>query len=174
MFSNRLAFALMAIFSVVVVINGKSVPSTLSHQIDTVPMASERVATKVPKLNSNMANGYANALKFISEFRKLKQKLNENEMRIVSTVGIVSGALQVEDALREHLYTIADDLFDTFEKATPKENMEKLLAIEETINRDKASVAVLNGMLQFARNETDLEGFQKEMQRVSRQVSSLN
>lgn len=142
--------------ALVVLVNGKTVPS------------------QKLKKNSNENNlnaGYANALKFITEFRKLKQKLSENEMRIVSTVGLVSGALQVEDALRENLYIIADELFDTFAKATPKENTDRLLAIEETINRDKASIAVLNEMLKFARNETDLVNFQKEMQRVAKLVS---
>lgn len=161
---NRIVLALMAI---VLLVNGKSVQSPVSHQ--THKSAKEVTATKVTKLDLNTS--YANALRFISEFRKLKQKLSENELRIVSTVGLVSGALQVEDALRENLYNIADQLFDTFAKATPKENVDKLLEIEETINRDKASIAVLNEMLKFARNETDLVGFEKEMQRVSRQVS---
>lgn len=153
--------------ALVVLVNGRTVPSQqLKKNSNNVN------ASQVNKEN-RMNVGYANALKFISEFRKLKQNLSENEMRIVSTVGLVSGALQVEDALRENLYNIADDLFDTFAKATPKENTDRLLAIEETIDRDKASVAVLNEMLKFARNETDLVGFQKQMHRVAKLVSDF-
>lgn len=151
-----------------VLVHGKTVPSQQSKK-----NANNVDASKMNKENNLRNVGYANALKFISEFRKLKQKLSENEMRIVSTVGLVSGALQVEDALRENLYNIADELFDTFAKATPKENTDRLLAIEETIDRDKASIAVLNEMLKFARNETDLEDFQREMQRVARLVSDF-
>lgn len=150
-----------------VLVNGKTVPSQKSKK-----NSNHVDGPKVNKEN-NLNVGYANALKFISEFRKLKEKLSENEMRIVSTVGLVSGALQVEDALRENLYNISDDLFDSFAKATPKENTDRLLTIEETINRDKASIAVLNEMLKFARNETDLVGFQKEMQRVAKLVSDF-
>lgn len=153
--------------ALVVLVNGRTVPSQQSKK-----SLNNMNASQVNK-EHNLNVGYANALKFISEFRKLKQKLSENEMRIVSTVGLVSGALQVEDALRDNLYNIADELFDTFSKATPKENTDRLLAIEETIDRDKASVAVLNEMLKFARNETDLVGFQKEMQRVAKLVSDF-
>lgn len=164
MISNKII--LLAVVALVVLVNGKTVPSQQSKKY------SNRVdASKVNKENNKLNAGYANALKFISEFRKLKQKLSENEMRIVSTVGLVSGALQVEDALRENLYNIADELFDTFAKATPKENTDRLLTIEETIDRDKASIAVLNEMLKFARNETDLVGFQKEMQHIAKLVS---
>lgn len=164
MISNKIVISLVAVMALVVLVNGKTVPS------QQLKKNSNNVDASKVKMNV----GYANALKLISEFRKLKQRLSDNEMRIVSAVGLVAGALHIEDALRENLYNMADELFDTFAKATPKENTNRLLAIEETINRDKVSIAVLNEMLKFVRNETDLVGFQKEMQHIAKLVSDFS
>ncbi|XP_031625591.1 uncharacterized protein LOC116342211 [Contarinia nasturtii] len=61
---------------------------------------------------------------------------------------------------------MTDDLLDSFSKSTPKENMYKLFAIEETINRDKSAVAILNGMLQYARNVTTMEALENDMTQI--------
>lgn len=107
---------------------------------------------------------------FSKLFKSLRRNRSTEEVRIVSTLGLLSGALRVEEAMRENLYQLTDDLVESFNTSTPKENMKKLVAVEETINRDKAVVEVLNGMLRYARNATTLAVLQTDMNRILREV----
>lgn len=109
---------------------------------------------------------------FLNEFKRLRRKKSDEEIRLIGTVGLVSGALKVEEAMRENLYRLANDLIDTFSGSTPKENMKKLLAIEEAIERDKASIAVLNCILQYSRKAITFEAYKKEMHRILKEVSA--
>lgn len=108
---------------------------------------------------------------FAKLFKDLHRYLSPEEVRIVSTLGLLSGALRVEESMREHLYVIVDDLLDKFNITTPMENLVKLIAIEHTINRDKSVVHVLNGMIKYTRNETTLDNLQKDMLDVLKVVS---
>lgn len=107
----------------------------------------------------------------LANYRKLRAKKSEADMRVIATVGLVSGALKLQDAMKGNLYRLADDLIDGFNASTPQRNMEKLLVIEETIGRDRASIEVMNGILEFARNTKNFDEFQKDMQRVLNEVS---
>lgn len=106
-------------------------------------------------------------------FKNLRQNHSPEEVRIVGTLGLLSGALKVEEAMRENLYQMTDDLMDSFNETSPKENMHKLISIEETINRDKSAVSILNGMLQHARNITTLDALEKDMQHILHEVRSI-
>lgn len=108
---------------------------------------------------------------FAKLFKDLHRYLSPEEVRIVSTLGLLSGALRVEESMREHLYVIVDDLLDKFNKTSPMENMKKLITIEHIINRDKSVVRVLNEMIKFTRNETTLDNLQKESLGVLKEVS---
>lgn len=72
--------------------------------------------------------------------------------------------------MREHLYMMIDDLLATFSTMKPKENMEKLISIEETINRDKSMVKAVNGMLKYAYNGTTLDALQGDFLGILKEV----
>lgn len=107
---------------------------------------------------------------FAKLFKDLHRYLSPAEVRIVSTLGLVSGALRVEENMRENLYELTDDLVAAFNKTTPKENTKKLITIEQAINRDKSVVNVLNVMLNYARNQTTLNEVEKEMVAILKEV----
>lgn len=107
---------------------------------------------------------------FTKLFKTLRRNRSTEEVRIVSTLGLLSGALRVEEAMRENLYQLTDDLLESFNTSTPHENMKKLITIEETITRDKSVIEVLNGMLKYARNATTLAVLQTDMNRILREV----
>lgn len=100
---------------------------------------------------------------FSKMFKELHDYLSPEEVRMVTTLGLVAGALRAEESMREHLYLMTDDLLESFNTKKPKENMEKLIVIEQTVNRDKSMVKVLDGMLRYARNVTTMDGLQAEM-----------
>lgn len=108
---------------------------------------------------------------FSKIFKQLHAYLSPEEIRIVSTLGLVTGILRAEQSMRDHLYVLTDDLLDSFNSKKPKENVEKLTAIEQTVNRDKSVVNVLNGMLRYARNVTTLDALQSELLDILREVS---
>lgn len=110
---------------------------------------------------------------FAKLFKNLHRYLSPDEVRIVTTLGLLSGALKVEESMRENLYVLTDDLLASFNASTPKENMKKLTTIEHTINRDKSVVKVLNEMLKYARNETTLDILQKDMIDILKQVRAF-
>lgn len=108
---------------------------------------------------------------FAQIFRDLHQYLSPDEVRMVTTLGLVAGALRAEESMREHLYVLTDDLIASFASKKPKESMDKLIFIEETINRDKSMVEVLDEMLSYARNESTLDILQSEMYNILKEVS---
>lgn len=108
---------------------------------------------------------------FTKLFQDLHRYLSPEEVQIVSTLGLLSGALRVEESMREHLYAIVDDLLDKFNITTPMENMKKLITIEHTMNRDESVIRVLNKMIKYTRNEITLDNLQKEMLGVLKEVS---
>lgn len=159
---------LFALFQVFLPNDGKSVPAPLSSSnrfnanLSAVPVAN----------NSNIAMVEENISNFMLHYRKMRGNRTDAAMRLLVTLGLVSGALKVEDAMKANLNRIASDMFVKFNASTPKENMQKLLLIEETMGRDRASINILESILAFARNAKNFAEFQKDMQRISKEVST--
>lgn len=129
----------------------------------------ERRVRKVDPIKLNP--DFLKNVDFSKIFKQLHAYLSPEEIRIVSTLGLVTGILRAEQSMRDHLYVLTDDLLDSFNSEKPKESVDKLAAIEQTINRDKSVVNVLNGMLRYARNETTLDVLQSELFGILREVS---
>lgn len=144
--------------------------SPMSYEMDKTAAESVRNVRKVDPLKEGRR--LVRNIDFATMFKNLRRNHTPDELRIVGTLGLLSGALRAEEAMRENLYHMTDDLLDRFNKSTPKENMQKLLAIEETINRDKSAISILNGMLRYARNATTLDALEKDMQHILHEVSS--
>lgn len=148
----------------------------ISNRVDTddsVPSTQSAIKIRANDRNTTVGSKEESNLmvNFLEEYRKLRAKKSEETMRSLATIGLVSGALRVEEAMKSNLRNISSDLFAKFNDSTPKENMERLMVIEETIERDKCSIAVLNSVLEFARNAKTFDAFQKDMQRILREVS---
>lgn len=107
---------------------------------------------------------------FLDKYQRLRVKKSEEAMRQIATVGLVSGALKVEELIRANLHQLTDDLVDNFNVSTPKENLDKLLTIEEVMERDRSSVDVLVSALEFARNDKTYENFNSDMRRILKEV----
>lgn len=110
----------------------------------------------------------------IIKYRLLRTKKSDADMRIIATVGLVSGALKVQDEMKTNLQRLSNELIINFNDSTPQQNFDKLVAIEETIQRDKASIDVMNSILKFARNEKTFENFQNDMKQILKEVSDVS
>lgn len=113
----------------------------------------------------------ANLLTFVTKYRKLREKKSPVEMRAITTVGLVQGALSAKDLMKSNLDKIANDLIAEFNVSTPKQNMQKLIYLEETMEHDRASIEVFNNMMQLVRDAKSFDEFKKEMQRIAEVVS---
>lgn len=153
---------------VAVLLSASADISPISYDTSGITSVLVRHVRKVDPIQSS--RDLIKNVDFSKIFKSLRRNRSSEEVRIVSTLGLLSGALRVEEAMRENLYQLTDDLLETFNTSTPKENMKKLIAIEETINRDKSVVEVLNGMLKYARNATTLPVLQTDMNRILREV----
>lgn len=154
----------MILFALFLPNDGKSVPTP-------PPMPSNQSAVSSANV-SNIAMVEEDITNFMVHYRKLRGNTSDAAMRLLVTLGLVSGALKVEDAMKANLNRIASDMFVKFNVSTPKENMHKLLRIEETMERDRASINILESILAFARNAKNFGEFQKDMQRISKEVST--
>lgn len=159
----------LILVAVILSVNGNFSP--ISYDVDKTVAASNRHVRKVDPLT--VGREMLKNVNFATLFKNLRRGRSAEEVRIVGTLGLLSGALKAEEAMRENLYHLTDDLLDSFNKSTPKENMKKLVAIEETINRDKSAVAILNDMLKYARNATTLDALQNDMQRILKEVRTV-
>lgn len=160
------------LFLISILISVEAITFTpISYDVNKMAPVKVRNVRKVNPLQASKE--LAKNVDFARLFKNLRQSRSPEEIRIVSTLGLLSGALQVEETIRENLYQMTDDLLASFNTSTPKENMNKLIAIEETINRDKSAVSILNGMLQYARNVTTLEAFEKDMKQILREVRPI-
>lgn len=174
MIRKYLAVKLFALFLMFTPNNGRSVPTpppppsppsnSLSHF-----NANESVVSSANF--SNIAMIEEDISKFMLHYRKLRGNRSDAAMRLLITLGLVSGALKVEDAMNVNLNRIASDMFVNFNASTPMENMEKLLNIEETMERDRTSINILESILAFARNAKNFHEFHKDMQRIKKEVS---
>lgn len=110
-------------------------------------------------------------LHFLEDYKRLRAKKSEEAMRTIATAGLVSGALKVEELIRDNLGHLTDDLISNFNVSTPKENMDKLLALEGVMERDRSSIDVLMSALEFARNAKSYESFNEDMKRILKEVN---
>lgn len=110
-------------------------------------------------------------LHFLEDYKRLRAKKSEEAMRTIATAGLVSGALKVEELIRDNLGHLTDDLIGNFNVSTPKENMDKLLALEGVMERDKSSIDVLMSALEFARNAKSYDSFNEDMKRILKEVN---
>lgn len=149
--------------------DGKSVPPVPSLSPSNHLNADQSAV--FPVNSTNLAKVEENISNFMVQYRKMRGHTSEAAMRLLVTLGLVSGALKVEDAMNANLNRFASDMFKNFNTSTPKENMRKLLHIEEIMERDKTSVDILDSIMAFARNAKNFAEFQKDMKRISKEVS---
>lgn len=170
-------YSIVILFALFLPNDGKSLPST-PPPLPTLPSPLKAFNADYSAVLSTNSSKIAlveeNISDFMRQYRKMRGNTSDAAMRLLVTLGLVSGALKVEDAMKANINTIASDMFVNFNASTPKENMQKLLRIEETMERDRASIDILENILAFARNAKNFAEFQKDMKRISKEVSTLS
>lgn len=162
-------------FATVAITTCKCGPTLRAYSdFDESVTASNVVEAATKEVNSLSKLGGGNVIvDLLNEYRRMRQTHSSLAMQLIGTVGLVSGALKVEESMRENLYQMANALIDGFNVSSLKENADKVLAIEKTIERDRAVIEVLTCILEFARKSKTYEEFQADMQRISKEVQTF-
>lgn len=158
------------LIAILLTVSAQFSPISYDRNVRLTPRDLVRRARKIDPVKSNLE--LLRNVDFSKTFKELHRHLSPEEVRMVTTLGLVTGVLRAKDSMREYLYVLTDDLLATFNSKKPKENMEKLIEIERAVNRDKSIVNVLNGMLKYARNATTLDALQTELLGILKEVSS--
>lgn len=106
-----------------------------------------------------------------NDIKKLKLKKSQNEIKQITTVGLLSGALKVEKNMKSNLQILVKQFYDNFNTSTHDENMEKIFSLEETMERDKRAIQILSNALDYARDGKSYEEYKNEMESIAKDVS---
>lgn len=151
-------------------------PNVLSeHRSDLLALPTKLDADKGVTINENqifrlLPHQSEKIMDFLKEYRRLRGKISDIGMYMISTIGLLNGALKVEDSLRGNLYSIANQLISKFNVLTPKQNLDRLTAIEEIIARNKGVISILTSIMEFARKIRTIGELKTDMQTILKKV----
>lgn len=107
---------------------------------------------------------------FIKDYQKLQARKSKAQMKQITTAGILSGIISVEDKMKMHLSNMTKNLLDSFAHLTIDDVMGRLVQLEETMDRDKKAIAILNSALDFARNGRSYDEYVEDIAVIAREV----
>lgn len=155
---KRVAF--FGILQLCVMVSGRNVPMLGLDQNVTVS-------------DGTVKNVHAYLSEFVKDYQKVQAKKSKEEMKRITTLGILSGIIKVEDKMKEHLSNMTKGLLNTFTTLSTEEVMTRLFALENTMDRDKKAIAILNSALEFARSAKTHEEYVEDIEMIAREVSII-
>lgn len=132
--------------------------------------STEQNLSKLTKRNPKPFQNDETSENLIQIVRRMRKNHTDAEIRLLSTIGLISGALNVEEAMRNNLNRLADEYYDKYNLMSPEHNAKKMLQIEEAISRDKLASNLLSSALRLAREAINVDDFQKDMKRLMNEV----
>lgn len=139
------------------------VPWMMSWKISLLFCVLVTAASGAPqslKYSRNMNPMYVKAM---TAYKKLEQLKSQPELRAITTIGVVNGAMQAKKLLRKDLIIKTKDLVDNLEKKSDKENLKKIKEIEDQIDRDNQAIGVLSKSLDLASKVITAQEFQSDL-----------
>lgn len=119
----------------------------------------------VPKSSSSLQakiNPYY--IKAMAAYKKLQPKLPREELRALTTIGILNGAKQAEKQMEKNLIEVVKDLLLNTNMSDNTNVLPKIEKIEAQLDRDQKSLEILTKALDMATKTKDSKTFKKEMQ----------
>lgn len=152
---------LIVLLVLVYLINGKTVPMLGLEQNVTVSS------------DGTVKNVKVYLTEFLGDYMKVQSKISKDELKRIVTTGLLSGIIKVEDKMKDHLSKMTTQFLKQFDASTPEEVMSTLFKLEQTMDRDKKSIAILSSALDYARTVRTYEEYVEDIQAIAREVSYL-
>ncbi|CAD7091101.1 unnamed protein product [Hermetia illucens] len=111
-------------------------------------------------------------VKLLEEFKKLQSVKTKEEMKSITTLGLISGALQVQKSMRENLSDMVNKLLDEIDMDDTKKSMPKIEKIENMLQRDERAILILGHAMDLARQEVSIDEFRSEAKRMMREYNA--
>lgn len=151
---------------VLAIISAQSVP--LENRPTLITNENSSIVSATDAQESHNFTGLFNDIK------KLRLKKSRDEIKTIATVGMLSGALKVEQNMKENLQKIVNEFYQQFNASTPEENMDKIFLLEETMERDKRAIQILSNALDYARDVRSYEEYKDRMEAIAKDVRKFD
>lgn len=102
-------------------------------------------------------------LKAMAAYRKMEPKLPRDELRAITTIGILNGAKQAEQQMEKNLIEVVKDLLLNTNMSDKDKVFPKIEKIENQLERDRRALEILTKSLDIATKRKDVKTFRDEM-----------
>ncbi|XP_055842764.1 uncharacterized protein LOC129909716 [Episyrphus balteatus] len=107
-----------------------------------------------------------NYLKALMAYKKLEPKMTRRELKTITTIGILNGALKAEKEMEKHLTGLVTDLILNTNISDKSTALPKITKIQDTIERDKNAVHILTGAMDLATKSMSVKEYKEELQKT--------
>ena len=90
-----------------------------------------------------------------------------------ATMGILMGTIKTEEKMEKNLLGLILELFQTYQKINNKEIGNKIKIIEDTMERDKRAIQILNNALNLAMKSKTVDEYRSELNKIAFENSHL-
>lgn len=150
---------------ILAIISAQSVP--LENRPAVITNENSSIGSSAPQESHNFTG-------LFNDIKKLRLKKSSDEIKRIATVGMLAGALKVEQNMRENLRKIVNEFYREFNASTPEENMDKIFLLEETMERDKRAIQILSNALDYARDVRSYEAYKDRMEAIAKDVRKFD
>ncbi|XP_013103264.2 uncharacterized protein LOC106084245 [Stomoxys calcitrans] len=111
-------------------------------------------------------------LQAMAAYKKLESKLPREELRAITTIGILNGAKQAEQQMERHLIDAVKDLVLSTNINDMDSVLPKIEKIEEQMNRDQTALEILTKSMDLVTKTKDMKTFNKEIQGLAEDLKA--
>lgn len=109
-------------------------------------------------------------LKAMAAYKKLEPKLPREELRAITTIGILNGAKQAEQQMEKNLIEVIKDLLLNTNMNDKSYVLPKIEKIEDQLLRDSKALEILTKSFDMVTKTKDVKKFRQEMLDILRDM----
>ncbi|XP_054087844.1 uncharacterized protein LOC105213923 isoform X2 [Zeugodacus cucurbitae] len=112
----------------------------------------------------------ADYVRAMGAYKRLETRLPREELRVITTLGILNGARQAEQLMERNLVDIVRALLFEASDLNDDELVTKVQNIEKQLTRDHRALLILTSAMDLVTGEKDVYDFKTDMQQTLQQV----
>lgn len=97
----------------------------------------------------------------------------QKTLQQATTMGVLMGTIKTEEKMEKNLLSLILELFQTFQKMNNKDIRSKIKVIDETMERDKRAIQILNNALNLAMKSKTVDEYRNELNKIALENSVL-
>ncbi|XP_067641919.1 uncharacterized protein [Eurosta solidaginis] len=109
-------------------------------------------------------------LRAMGAYKRLEPRLSREDLRILTTIGILNGARQVEKQMERNVIEIVKELLKDAIALSDEELIEKLKNIEKQLLRDHRALLILTSAMDLVTGAKNVNDFKADMQQTLQEI----